>query len=350
MSCVIAVLLALTLANTLISKITWREWFAKLVNHFEKWTADHLVVYNIDRIARNPLDEWNIKWLAQQWKIKQIHSPQGIFDGRQILVLSLHMAMANQYTIDLSARICDWKLKKVKSWKISRRAPLWYSNNKETKDIETKENEVIYIKRIFEMRAEKFSLNLITDQINNEWFVTRKWNKVWKTVIERILKNPFYYGMIYYNHELYKWTHEPIVSKKLWDKANDNWRGIVIIKDRYLSPLKWKVTHYESWKKMSVSLIKKKYIYFHLHHRKNNDKKIWFLQKNMIKTFEKNIDFYCIPKEKEEIVKNTISKNTNPRFVKKTNRPLAKTPKVIIQVLIITLKSYEIKKLLNIEM
>ena len=288
------------------SKITWREWFAKMVEHFEKWSADHLVVYNIDRIARNPLDEWNIKWLAQQWKIKKIHSPQWLFDWRQILVLSLHMAMANQYTIDLSARIVDWKKRKVENGKISWRAPLWYENDKDNDCIDPKKNEALYIKRIFEMRAEKHSLELIRDQIYTEGFRTRKWLKVSKMVIERIIKNPFYYWMIVYKEEMFKWEHTPLVSKKLWEKANSHWRGIVLVFDRNLTPLKWKVIHKESWETMSVSLIKKKYIYFHIHHRKNVEKNLWYLQKKMIDDFEKNIDLYCVPEEEKERLKEAI--------------------------------------------
>ena len=288
------------------SKVTWREWFAKLVEHFENWTADHLVVYNIDRIARNPLDEWNIKWLAQQWKIKRIHSPQWLFDWRQILVLSLHMAMANQYTIDLSARIVDWKKRKVENGKISWRAPLWYKNDRENDCIHPKNEEALYIKRIFEMRAEKHSLYLIRDQIYTEGFRTRKWKKVWKTVIERIIKNPFYYWMIVYKEEIFKWLHTPIVSKTLWEKANSHWRGLILIHDRYLSPLKWVVIHHESSEIMSVSLIKKKYIYFHVHHRKKVDKNIWYLQKNMIPDFDRNIDLYCVPEEEKERLKDAI--------------------------------------------
>jgi hypothetical protein len=57
---------------------------------------------------------------------------------------------------------------------------------------------------------------------------------------------------------------------------------------------------------MSVSLIKKKYIYFHIHHRKNVEKNIWYLQKNMIADFEKNIDLYCVPEEEKERVKEAI--------------------------------------------
>ena len=288
------------------SKVTWREGFWKVVSHFENGTADTLVVYNIDRIARNPLDEWNIKWLAQQWKIQQIHSPQWVFDWRQILVLSLHMAMANQYTIDLSNRIIDWKKKKVERWKISWRAPLGYENDKNNDCIAVRNDEAVYIKRIFEMRAEKHSVDLIVSQIYNEWFRTRKWYKVSRTVIERIIQNPFYYWMIVYKEELHKWEHEGIVSKDLWERANSNWRWVVYVRDRNLTPLKWKVIHNPTWTPMTVSFIKNKYIYFHLHHRKNKDKKIWYSQNNIIKEINKNIEHYCVPEESKEMLKNAI--------------------------------------------
>jgi hypothetical protein len=57
---------------------------------------------------------------------------------------------------------------------------------------------------------------------------------------------------------------------------------------------------------MSVSLIKKKYIYFHVHHRKKVDKNIWYLQKNMIPDFDRNIDLYCVPEEEKERLKDAI--------------------------------------------
>lgn len=36
--------------------------------------------------------------------------------------------------------------------------------------------------------------------------------------IEKILKNPFYYGMFYYRRELHQGSHKPMISKKLFDK------------------------------------------------------------------------------------------------------------------------------------
>jgi len=111
----------ITVVETIIEaksafKIEWRDGFLKLVEHFEKWNADTLIVYQIDRICRNPLDEWNIKRLTQQWKIKTIYSSQWEFDWKQILTLSLFMAMANQYSIDHSFRVSKWMKSKIEKW------------------------------------------------------------------------------------------------------------------------------------------------------------------------------------------------------------------------------------------
>ena len=52
---------------------------------------------------------------------------------------------------------------------------------------------------------------------------TGLWSKYGKPLsranIERILKNPVYYGDFIYSGKMYHGTHEPIVTKELWDKV-----------------------------------------------------------------------------------------------------------------------------------
>lgn len=287
-------------------KIEWREWFARLVDIFEKWLADTLIVYQIDRICRNPLDEGNIKWLTQQGKIKKIISAQWEFDWRQILTLSLFMAMANQYSIDHSFRVQKWKQEKVESWEISWRATLWYFNDKNDEWKAKPSEDAKYIKRIFEMRCDKCSLELIREQITDEWFRTKKWKKISRTVIERILKNPFYYWMIVYRWEFFKWNHEPLISKEIFDKVNSLGRWAYIIKDKKISPLKWLVFDFRDNTPLVASLVKKKYIYFHTHSRKKDKPKIHFNQSEIIKYFDKNIHLYCVPEEFKKQLNDSI--------------------------------------------
>ena len=39
--------------------------------------------------------------------------------------------------------------------------------------------------------------------------------------VQRILKNPFYYGVFVFNGEIYQGSHQPIITKKLFDKCQE---------------------------------------------------------------------------------------------------------------------------------
>jgi len=76
---------------------------------------------------------------------------------------------------------------------------------------------------------------------------------------------------------------------------------MVFVTDRDLTPLKWIVKHKETWTILCASLIKKKYIYFHLHW--DRKKSLWYNQNEIIKVFDKNLHLYCIPEwYKQEVI------------------------------------------------
>ena len=297
-----------TVVEAKSAKQPWREGFNKMIMMLEKWEVDTIVTLHLDKLTRNAVDEWTLKWYAQNRKIKEIHCKEWIFTGDQVLMLSIHFWFSNQYLVDLKKKVVEWINTKVKSWGIVSRVPLGYVNNKETRWADLDEDNFHYIKRIFEMRSEWHSYDLITDVITQEWFRTKKWNNVPRSVIEQMIKNPFYYGVIQYAWELYEWKHRAIISKELWDRANQYGRGITYVLNRDLTPLKWKIKHKETWETMCTSLLKKKYIYFHIHWRKT--KKTWVRirhnQNEIIKVFDKNIWLYSVPKEHKEDVKNGL--------------------------------------------
>ena len=43
------------------AKNLWREWFRKMVTLIEKWKANIIIAWKMDRIARNPKEWWEIK-------------------------------------------------------------------------------------------------------------------------------------------------------------------------------------------------------------------------------------------------------------------------------------------------
>ena len=293
-----------TILEAKSAKQPWREGFNKMIMMLEKWEVDTIVTLHLDRLTRNAVDEWTLKWYAQNRKIQSIHCKEWVFTGDQVLMLSIHFWFSNQYIIDLRKKVIEWINTKVQSWWIVSRVPLWYVNNKETRQADIDDHNYHYIKRVFEMRSEWQSYELITNVINEEWLRTKKWRKVPKSVIERMIKNPFYYGVLEYAWELYEWKHKAIISKPMWDKANEFWRWIIYIKDKDLSPLKWKVKHKETGTNLCVSLLKKKYIYFHMHAR--SWVKLWYNQNEIIKIFDENIWLYSIPAKYKKQVKDWI--------------------------------------------
>jgi hypothetical protein len=59
-------------------------------------------------------------------------------------------------------------------------------------------------------------------QISNDIELTSNRGKPMKlSIIHRMLSNPFYYGIFTFKGELYEGTHEPIITKKLFDRAQE---------------------------------------------------------------------------------------------------------------------------------
>lgn len=277
-----------------------RSWFAKMIDLLDKWEAEYIIVHHIDRISRNSLDEWNIKWMAQQGKIKEIHSIEWVFNGQKILFLSIHLSMATQFSIDLKKRVEEWIRTKLKQGGIVGAVPFWYKNNRDTKQADLDIENAHFVKKMFDMRLSWSSIAHILDymlsmDVKTVYRRNKPQRPITKATIEAILKNPFYYGMISYKWELFEWKHTPIISREIFDCVNKITRGVQYIHGKKLTPLKWKVFY--AWVKLCDSLIKKQYIYFHLHSRKWS---FWIRQSDILESFEQEIDFYRIP----EIIKH----------------------------------------------
>jgi len=51
--------------------------------------------------------------------------------------------------------------------------------------------------------------------------IGRKGKPVHKSKLARLLQNPFYYGVIRFNGEMYEGSHPPLISKKLFDRCQE---------------------------------------------------------------------------------------------------------------------------------
>ena len=103
------------------------------------------------------------------------------------------------------------------------KAPIGYKNitiDEKRKDIVFDEERAHHVRRISELYAGgNHSIRKIREQITKEGLVSESGKKLSVSMIEHIIKNPFYYGMARSKGVLYPHKYMPLITKELWDKC-----------------------------------------------------------------------------------------------------------------------------------
>lgn len=146
------------------------------------------------------------------------HSSEKFMHGIKVL-------MARQYVQNLSEEVKKGLTQKAKEGYVTGKQPYGYKKIDKRQCI-IDEQTAPYVKRAFELYSEgNISLRTLANKLFEEGFIyTPNKPKAFKTQLEHILKNKFYYGVIEYMGEIYKGKHEPLISKEMFDNAQKAFR------------------------------------------------------------------------------------------------------------------------------
>lgn len=212
------------------AKTEWtRAWFNKLVKVCRTWKIDYIVIDEPKRLSRNNLDSARIIDLFDKKQIKWIYSTGRIYSAEQIndvFLLQLDLSLSK---MDNAHRSKDVKEKMQtcinNTRRFLRKAPFGYRNitiKKWHKDIIVDEKESKVVKEIYNLRLENKSYPTIAKILKNKY--------IWKiqldftaSRIHRLALNKFYYGVFTWNKKEYIWSHKPLITKEMYDKARVVW-------------------------------------------------------------------------------------------------------------------------------
>lgn len=206
-----------------------RKIFNEMVEYVNKHKEiNHIIFYSQDRMTRNIHDYTTIENLREIRGLTVHFSQTG---DKQVGKLTSDKKMFGRirenfdefFSDFISEKTAPAMKEKAKTGVYPGTAPIGYLNNKGEKTIEVDEKRAHYIQELFQKVASgNYSMRVITKELATRGLRSKKTGGiVSKSTLYNTINNPFYYGYFNWKGELYKGTHQPLVSKELWEKANE---------------------------------------------------------------------------------------------------------------------------------
>ena len=201
-----------------------RAIFNDMLREIERGHASGILSWHPDRLARNSVDGGKIIYLVDSAVMKDLRFPTYRFDdnAQGKFMLSIAFGQSKYYIDALSENVKRGIRLKLSKGIWPQWAPIGYLNDLKTHTIVKDEGKAPFIRKAFELYATgKYSLYELRDRLNSAGLIGLRGKPLTISRIQNMLKNPIYYGVFRYNAEMYEGTHEPIITKKLFEKCQD---------------------------------------------------------------------------------------------------------------------------------
>lgn len=212
-----------------------RPVFNKIIADVKKDIFNGILCWAPDRLSRNAGDLGAIVDLMDQGKIIEIRTHGQKFTNSPnekflLMILGSQAKLENDHKGENVKR--GLRAKCEQGWRPGM-APIGYIHDKYVdkgqKRVLVDSRRAPIIKKVFEKMAyELYSCKKIYEWLKNETdFKTRNNKHLTISMIQYIIKQPFYYGEFEYpvgSDKWYRGGHDPIITKDLYDEANNRLR------------------------------------------------------------------------------------------------------------------------------
>lgn len=208
--------------EALTGKTDKRPDFQKMIKDAKSEKFDYIIVYKLDRFARNRYDSAIYKAQLKKYNVRIISAMENIADGPEGIILeSVLEGMAEYYSANLAQNVIRGLHQRAELGKhLGGIAPLGYKVSKDKSYI-IDEKTAPAVKKIFEMYADGITLENIASLLNSEGYKTATGKPFNKNSFNSLLKNKKYIG-VYESMDITISDAVPsIISEELFNKVQD---------------------------------------------------------------------------------------------------------------------------------
>lgn len=204
------------------AKSTGRTEFGKMVDYLgTNPDVKGILVEKTDRLYRNFRDYVLLEDLdIEIHLVKENEVISKDSRSHAKLVHGIKVVLAKNYIDNLSEEVKKGMREKAEQGEWPSKAPIGYLNNKTTHLVELHSVKAPLVRRAFELYVSgQYSLDSLRKYLASLGLTSGSRRPLSKSMIEAILKNPFYYGEFVWKGNYYRGVHEPIISRELYDQV-----------------------------------------------------------------------------------------------------------------------------------
>lgn len=202
-----------------------RPNFQKMIRDSNKKYFQGVLVYRLDRFARNRYDSAKYKYYLRKNGIKVISAREPISDDASGIILeSVLEGMAEYYSVELADKVTrGMNVNAEKCLSNGGTTPLGYRI--ENKHYVLDEQRAPIVREIFQKYASGWSMKKICDDLNARQLKTAQGASFNKNSLHTMLKNRKYLGIYIYNGIEQPGGMPQIIDKELFEKVQDTMKA-----------------------------------------------------------------------------------------------------------------------------
>ncbi len=213
-----------------------RPSFQQMIADAPKKQFERIIVWKLDRFARNRYDSAFYKHKLKQYGIRVISAMENVGEGDEsILLEALLEASAEYYSLDLKKKIKRGQRESIAKGRFcGGTVPYGYKISDGKMVIDEKTAWVI--RYVFEQYAARTPMKQIIDELKRRGVRSNRGGEITYTTFTRVLTSTTYIGQYKFAGEVVEGLAEPMISQELFDQVQ------TVVKENARAPAANKAT------------------------------------------------------------------------------------------------------------